>query len=154
MLITIKQTIDPAILDKEMDDAMGTSRAIMTLKENNYITLRDVIVCGSGEVSKSPGIGWCSIAKIRKWVLAKGLPWSYEGVSHTLLSVRSKTANYEVSLVEIEKHAEGVLSQLAEHPEGPSQDWVRIPIIEDNVHQVGTVKISIKMEIEWDQLSK
>ena len=153
MLITINQTIDPAILDQELDDGLGTSKAIVALKSEGVRTLRDVLLIGWTELARCRGVGDTAISNIRDWVRSKKLPCYNDGCSPTLLEVRSRTAVYEVPLTGIERCAEEVLGVLAEHPEGPSyyraSDVIRVPMTEVDGGAVGTVKISISMEIEW-----
>lgn len=158
MLITIKQTVDPAVLDKDLDDGLGTSKGIIALKASGASTLRDLLHLGWKGMAYCPGVGGTTISNIRDWVRSKNLPWNDDGCSPSLLKARSKTATYEVPLTGIEKCAEKVLCELAEHPEGPSQyriyDLLRVPMTEVEGGKVGTIRIRIEMEIEWDEDSE
>lgn len=159
MLITIKQTIDPAILNKELDDGPGVSKGIIALKASGANTVRDLLLFGRRKMAHCSGVGQKTRSHIWDWVTSKKLPFSDDGCSPTLLEVLSKTAVYEVPLTGIEKFAEDVLCKLAKHPGGPNNPlWstgvIRVPMTEVEGSKVGVVTIRIEMQVESDEDSE
>ena len=147
MLITINQTIDPAILDQELDDGLGTFKAITTLRSFGYKTLRDLIVDGGANIARCQGIGLRTVNQIAQWVEAKNLPWvHWGGVSLTELILCSQTANYEVSLEGVEKLTEDSLTRFLEYPRYPRETQASVPIIQEGGSMIGTIKITVKVE--------
>jgi len=148
MFFTIKQTIDPAILDTKLDDGMGTNKAFASLNDQGYKTARDLSIAGGQNLRRAPDVGHGCTSKIDTWLTSHNIPFFHSSTSPTVLDMLSCTASYEVSFEGVGKATEKVLAKLSQNPGRHHQVVTSVPIIKDDGAVIGKIKVTIYVEIE------